>query len=175
VGVKASIINALEGMASLAGARGEATRAAHLWGVAEAAREVTGIALPPGEQELHESHLASASSQLGEDAWEAALAEGRAMSLEEGAEYALSREQTGSPTVPAPERISADQPPVDLTPREKEIAVLAAKELSNRQIASQLVLSEHTVATHIRNILKKLGLRSRTQVSAWLTEHRPPS
>jgi predicted ATPase/DNA-binding SARP family transcriptional activator/DNA-binding CsgD family transcriptional regulator len=175
VGVKASIINALEGMASLAGARGEATRAAHLWGVAEAAREVTGIALPPGEQELHEPHLASASSQLDEDAWEAALAEGRAMSLVEGAEYALFREETGSPTVPAAIRLSTDdQPPVDLTPREKEIAVLVAKELSNRQIASALMLSEHTVATHVRNILKKLGLRSRTQIAIWFTEQHEP-
>jgi predicted ATPase/DNA-binding SARP family transcriptional activator/DNA-binding CsgD family transcriptional regulator len=173
-GVKASIINALEGMASLAGARREATRAAQLWGVAEAAREITGIALPPGEQELHEPHLASASSQLGDDAWEAALAEGRAMSLVEGAEYALFREETGSPTVPAPERNSADQPPLDLTPREKEIAVLVAKELSNRQIASALMLSEHTVATHVRNILKKLGLRSRTQIATWFTEQHDP-
>jgi DNA-binding NarL/FixJ family response regulator len=50
-----------------------------------------------------------------------------------------------------------------------------ARELSNRQIASQLMLSEHTVATHVRNILKKLGLRSRTQIATWFTEqHDPP-
>jgi len=176
VGVKASVMNALEGMASLAGARGEATRAARLWGVAEAAREVTGIALPPGEQELHEPHLASASSQLGEDAWEAALAEGRAMSLEEGAEYALSEEReppTSAVTTPL-EESSDDQTPAALTPREKEVALLMARELSNRQIASELMISEHTVATHVRNILKKLGLRSRTQIATLFTEHHDP-
>jgi DNA-binding CsgD family transcriptional regulator/tetratricopeptide (TPR) repeat protein len=175
-GMKASIINALEGMASLAGALGEATRAAHLWGIAEAAREATGIALPPGERALHEPYLASAQSQLGDAAWEEALAEGRTMSLEEGPEYAFSKEvEPAAPTFPAPEGLSADQPSVALTSREKEVALLVAKELSNRQIASELMLSEHTVATHIRNILKKLGLRSRTQVAAWFTEHSSPS
>jgi predicted ATPase/DNA-binding SARP family transcriptional activator/DNA-binding CsgD family transcriptional regulator len=172
VGVKASVINALEGMASLAVAVEEATRAAHLWGAAEAAREATGIALPPGDRALHEPYLASARSRLGEAAWEEALAEGRAMSLEEGAEYALSEEK--EPPAPAvtgpPEEPPADEPPAALTPREKEVALLIARELSNRQIASELMLSEHTVATHVRNILKKLGLYSRTQIAAWFTE-----
>ncbi len=80
-------------MASLAGALGEDTRAAHLWGASEAAREVTGIALSAGERALHEPYLAAARSRLGEAAWEAALAKGRAMSLEEAAEYALSEEE----------------------------------------------------------------------------------
>ena len=54
------------------------------------------------------------------------------------------------------------------------MAVLVAKELTNRQIASQLMLSEHTVATHIHNILKKLGLHSRTQIDAYFTEQHIP-
>jgi predicted ATPase/DNA-binding SARP family transcriptional activator/DNA-binding CsgD family transcriptional regulator len=171
MGRKPQVIESLEGMASLAGALGEDTRAAHLWGAAEAAREVTGIALSPGERDLHEPYLASARSRLGEIAWEEALAGGRAMSLEEAVEYALSKEvEPATPTFPVPEASSADQPPVALTPREKEVAVLVAKDLSNRQIASQLMLSEHTVATHIRNILKKLGLRSRTQIASYFTD-----
>ena len=173
-GRKASVINALEGMASLASTLGEAARAANLWGAAQAAREATGIALPPGERALHEPYLAAARSQLGEEAWEADLAEGRAMSLEEAVEYALSKEGTAPSTAPVPQKPSSDQPPVALTPREKEVALLVAKDLSNRQIASELVLSEHTVATHVRNILKKLGLHSRNQVAAWYAEqHRP--
>jgi len=86
-----SVINALEGMASLAAARGEDIRAAHLWGAAEAAREVTGIALPPGDRALHQPHLAAVRSRLGEKVWEQALADGRVMSLEEATAYALSR------------------------------------------------------------------------------------
>jgi predicted ATPase/DNA-binding SARP family transcriptional activator/DNA-binding CsgD family transcriptional regulator len=174
VGRKPTVINALEGMASLAGALGEASRAAQLWGAAEAAREATDIALPPGERELHELYLAAARSRLGEELWEEALDEGRAMSLEEATEYALSREDdVAAPTTPEPEDPSADQPPVALTPREKEVALLVAQEMTNRQIASTLTLSEHTVATHVRNVLKKLGLHSRNQVAARVTEHQP--
>ncbi len=58
----------------------------------------------------------------------------------------------------------------DLTPREREIAVLIAQGKSNRQMAEQLVLSERTIETHVRNILSKLGLTSRTQVALWAVE-----
>jgi predicted ATPase/DNA-binding SARP family transcriptional activator/DNA-binding CsgD family transcriptional regulator len=168
VGVKASVINALEAMATLAGTLGEASRVAHLWGAAQAAREITSIALPPGERALHEPYLASARSRLGESAWEAALAEGRAMSLDRAAEYALSEAETATSEQPS----SGAQPP-NLTPREQEVAVLVAQDLTNRQIASRLMLSEHTIVTHVRNILKKLGLHSRTQIATTFTDHRP--
>lgn len=54
-----------------------------------------------------------------------------------------------------------------LTQREHEVAQLIAEGLSNRQIASQLFLSERTVDTHVQNMLNKLGFTSRTQVAAW--------
>jgi DNA-binding NarL/FixJ family response regulator len=52
----------------------------------------------------------------------------------------------------------------------QEVARLVARGLSNREIASHLTLSEHTVATHVRNVLKKLGLNSRNQIAAYFTE-----
>ena len=61
-----------------------------------------------------------------------------------------------------------------LTRREKEIAVTVARGLTNRQIASELVISEHTAATHVAKILKKLGLNSRFQLAAWVTEQGLP-
>lgn len=59
-------------------------------------------------------------------------------------------------------------PPADLlTAREHEVAALVARSLSNREIATQLVLSERTVESHVRNILAKLGLTRRTEIVRW--------
>lgn len=53
-----------------------------------------------------------------------------------------------------------------LTPAERRVADLMAKGHTNRQIAPQLFISPHTVDTHVRHILRKLGLRSRVEVAA---------
>jgi non-specific serine/threonine protein kinase len=54
-----------------------------------------------------------------------------------------------------------------LTPREREVAVLVAQGFGNRQIATELMVSHWTAATHVRNILRKLGVAHRAQVAAW--------
>jgi DNA-binding CsgD family transcriptional regulator len=169
---KQQLIEVLEAMASLAGAIREATRAACLWGAAEAAREVTKIALPPGERALHEPYLASARSELGEEAREEALVEGRAMSLDQAAEYAFLSVQTHPTTASAPEEPQDGQQPNELTPREREVAHLVARGLTNRQISKALSISERTAGNHVGRILSKLGLSSRSQIASWATEHQ---
>jgi DNA-binding CsgD family transcriptional regulator len=54
-----------------------------------------------------------------------------------------------------------------LTPREREIADLVSAGITNRAIATQLVLSERTVEGHVRSILGKLQLTNRTELAAW--------
>ena len=60
-----------------------------------------------------------------------------------------------------------------LSPREREVATLVARGMTNREIARALVISERTVDVHVARILSKLEFSSRTQVVAWML--RQPS
>jgi DNA-binding NarL/FixJ family response regulator len=55
-----------------------------------------------------------------------------------------------------------------LTARERDVAVLVGRGRPNREIATSLSIGERTVQTHLSNVLKKLGLSSRTQVALWV-------
>ncbi|MGR6919516.1 LuxR C-terminal-related transcriptional regulator [[Actinomadura] parvosata] len=73
---------------------------------------------------------------------------------------------------------SAERPPAasrtqGLTPREREIARLAASGMSNRQIAQELVLSARTVDNHLARVFSKLGISSREGLPAALSSDRP--
>jgi DNA-binding CsgD family transcriptional regulator len=57
--------------------------------------------------------------------------------------------------------------PDDLSPREVTVLCLVAAGGSNRQIGDQLVISEHTVANHVRSILRKTGCANRTEAAAY--------
>jgi DNA-binding CsgD family transcriptional regulator len=61
--------------------------------------------------------------------------------------------------------------PGGLSPRELEVVRLLAAGRSNQAIATELVLSEKTVARHVSNIFAKLGVRSRTAAAAYAFEH----
>jgi DNA-binding NarL/FixJ family response regulator len=52
-----------------------------------------------------------------------------------------------------------------LTPREQEVLQLIATGCSNREIATQLYISERTVKNHVNSLLRRLNLRDRTQVA----------
>ena len=86
------------------------------------------------------------------------LAQGRQMTLPEAVACALANE---------PEDAWRPGPRRTLTNRENEVAVLAARGLTNRDIAAQLCLSVRTVEVHVDHILTKLGFRTRTRLAAW--------
>ena len=167
LGDRLTASESLEGLSCISGAEREAEWAARLFGAAEALREEVGSEHMPEEDALREPYLAAVRSRLDEAAWETAWAEGRAMSMEQAIEYALSERKPLTSLSPEAEGSSSDEHPT-LTPREKEVAVLVTHGLTNHQIASELVLSQHTVDKHVKNILKKLGLHSRERVASRL-------
>ena len=60
--------------------------------------------------------------------------------------------------------------PLDtLTPRQSEVLSLLRLGLTNREIASRLVIEEGTAKVHVRQVLKKLGVRSRTEAAVLAT------
>lgn len=103
----------------------------------------------------------------------------RALGDREGAEQELRAahqqlEQAGAAA--DAERVAAllggpDEPPMGLTGRECEVLGLVAGGRTNRQIAAELIVSEHTVARHLSNIYTKLGVSSRTAAAAFAITH----
>jgi DNA-binding CsgD family transcriptional regulator len=97
---------------------------------------------------------------------ETAIPELENMRMEPSLERALSLCRT----YPARSRrhVAVRPPAIDaLTAREREIVSLMMTGLTNREIAQRLVITEGTVEVHVKHVLSKLGLRSRTQVVGW--------
>jgi DNA-binding NarL/FixJ family response regulator len=130
----------------------------------------------PAEISFFEPYVEAARSQLDDAGWDTAWQEGRAMSMEEAIEFALSDDEPAPPldAAQASEGTRVTKQPATLTSREQDVAALVTQGLTNRQIASELSISEHTVATHIATVMKKLGFHSRAQITAWVTEQRMP-
>jgi predicted ATPase/DNA-binding CsgD family transcriptional regulator len=149
--------------AASAGTQGRSARAARLWGATEALREAIGTILSPVERHVYGPYIDAARARLDEEEWEAARAQGRTMSTEEAIEYALSEDSTEehlSPMLAVPDTGQT------LTAREVEVLRLLCSGASNKEIAEELVLSTHTVKRHVANVLRKLGVPSRTQAAA---------
>jgi predicted ATPase/DNA-binding CsgD family transcriptional regulator len=155
----------LETLAWMAAEVGQHERAAHLLGAAERVRDETSQTLIELFRTQHQRSESAARNGLGTKSYDAAFARGRAMTLGEGVAFALGAGQRpeSAPAV-KPERRPA------LTDRQLEIARLISTDLSNRQIADRLFLSERTIETHVTNMLNKLGLNSRIQLSRWVTD-----
>jgi predicted ATPase/DNA-binding SARP family transcriptional activator/DNA-binding CsgD family transcriptional regulator len=176
-GDRANAAYSLEGLAQVAAERGHNERAARLFGAAEASLDAAGGALYTYAQDrsARERAVEALCSLMGEEAFSAERALGQAMSPGEAFEYAVSGRETVPSTDPSTLVVcTSGGRRATLTRREEEVAALVARGLTNRQIGSELSISEHTVANHVARMLRRLGLRSRAQLSAWITGRRTP-
>jgi non-specific serine/threonine protein kinase len=58
-----------------------------------------------------------------------------------------------------------------LSLREREVAALVARGLTNRQIADELVISERTAEGHVERLREKLGVHNRAEVAIWVIQN----
>jgi predicted ATPase/DNA-binding NarL/FixJ family response regulator len=176
-GQRLVLARGLQAHALLAVASGDPARAVRLQGAAQALRDAVahGPAAPvPGRRD---GLLDAARAQLGPAAVAALLAEGSAMSAHDAVRLATGPAgEAPAPAAPQPGSGSGTEANA-LTAREREIAALIARGLSNRGIADELVISPATAARHVANIFTKLGFTSRAQLAAWAVQRagEPPA
>ena len=163
-------------IAATASATGRAAIGARFLGaVARAYPEGSAIG---AEQASFEQAVAAVRATLGEDAFAEAWDSGRWPTLDQAVAVALAMSDTAPRAASEAAGQSAELsggelagPSVNtLTHREREVAALIARGLTNRQIADEIVVSEWTVDSHVRHILAKLSFCSRAQVAGWAVE-----
>lgn len=126
-------------------------------------------ALELGRKLLRDGHHSRAARALDE-AWEAFTAMG-AHGRAGAAQQLLQRSGSGRRRgARAPERPAHGW--AALTPAEQRVARLVAQGHTNRSAAAELVVSDSTIATHIRSIFRKLGVRSRVQLTIAVRDTR---
>src|ERR1051326_6566769 len=166
-----SIAKVLESFAAPAQARGQSVRALRLAGSAAVLRERLGPLFDAAaHRQQFQRVLQAAEQSVGRDRVSDVIAEGRAMDLDAAVLYARTVEESPA-AAESPAALPAQGPLAWLTPREREVAALLLRGLSNRHIAEELVITERTAETHVCRILSKLGLDSRAQIAAWIIDN----
>jgi DNA-binding CsgD family transcriptional regulator len=110
----------------------------------------------------YEASVAVVRNALGETDFDAAWAEGTALSTEEAIAYA----QRGRG-----ERKRPTSGWASLTPTERDVVRLVSDGLGNKGIATRLFISPRTVQTHLTHVYNKLGLTSRVQLVQEAARH----
>jgi DNA-binding CsgD family transcriptional regulator len=156
------IPDTLECLGTLAGEAGSHREAARLFGAAEAIRQRMGAVRFKVWDASYEASVAALRDAMGDSDFEAACAEGAALSTEEAIAYAKrGRGQRKRPTSGW----------ASLTPTELDVVRLVSEGLSNNNIATRLFVSPRTVQTHLTHVYTKLSLTSRVQLVQEAARH----
>jgi len=145
-----------------AASSGQARLGAQLLGAAETVATGAGAIIYGPAVPLLAAAKESAVAALGASKFEAEFKTGKRLSREAALRLALGE---SNHVESATQRIEVGP----LAKREVEVARLVAEGLSNKQIGARLFISDPTVASHIRNIMNKLGVNSRAQIASWIT------
>src|SRR5207247_381744 len=111
----------------------------------------------PYLQPDYNAAVAAGRQALGENGFDAAWAEGAAMTPDEACDYAARGRG---------ERKRPSAGWAALTPMEEKVVALVAEGLTNPQVGERLFISRHTVDSHLRHIFAKLGVSTRTELAA---------
>lgn len=164
IGTMEDLAGCFADIAALAAAGGEADYAARLFGAAAGIRDALGAPARLPERQLYEEGEALAARTLGAEAFTAQVRVGRDLPPDQAVGLAgealdrLACEQQGGPAVATN--------PAGLTPRELEVLQLLVGGASRRDIAEALFISPRTAATHVANLLIKLGVENRAAAVA---------
>ena len=157
------IAECLEELATVAAGLGDAVRGATLLGAADTLRTSIDAPVPTPRREHHDRTIAAIGARMSGDAYAAAVAAGRGLTLDAVVRFALE------PEAPSPAQLTPAMTghPAGLSSRELEVLRLVVDGRSDKEIAALLSISPRTVGNHITNILTKLDLDSRTAAATW--------
>ena len=153
----------LECLAGVAGKSGSHREAARLFGSAYAMRDRMGLVRFKIDDAAYDDWTTTVRDSLGERDFDAAWAEGAALSTAEAIAYA----QRGRG-----ERKRPSSGWASLTPTELDVVRLVSEGLANKDVAAQLFVSHRTVQTHLTHVYTKLGLTSRVQLAQEAARHK---
>ncbi|HEY5474760.1 MAG TPA: LuxR C-terminal-related transcriptional regulator, partial [Candidatus Limnocylindrales bacterium] len=153
----------LDALGCHAARSGHARLAAQLLGAADTIRISAGARVMPFLAPLVGQAEQAAIADLGGRRFEAETTVGRRLARDAAIRLALGESTRVGRAVP-----DGGDGDALLSMREAEVARLVADGLSNKEIGARLFISEHTVDSHVRSILNKLGCNSRAQIAAWM-------
>jgi non-specific serine/threonine protein kinase len=158
-----TLIFSLDLLTEITAAAGDYERAATLIGAARDRWQTFATSVRHWKvmAEPHHEWETRTRKALGDAAFAAAVRRGMQFTIDDIMSYALGQNVKPTPNA------DTSEPHVRLTRREAQVAELVAQGMSNKQIATKLVISQRTAEGHIQQIMQKLGFTSRAQIIHW--------